>query len=329
MNHPPHAIRSRCKLWMILLLLLTSCDEVKRHDVLTFFFDGVPPLPSKTRRMEPSAGKDQESDAVSALGNWHVHEPLKDCTQCHGSQPRRASSSGVHLVAEVPQLCYQCHSQYSHLQGWVHGPVAAGDCLLCHEQHKSRNEALLAKPIPDLCYQCHEAQAIRMIDQHAQESYAHCTDCHEAHASATKALLRPVTVPTPQGTSDQSMQTSSESSPSATADPSAGTIDPTKESVPPSPGIRGPNQEQGEDALAAKTPQEDARAVRKREVAELYYRSIKQYHAGQLREAREGLLETLQSGLLPPPMQETVRLYLGNIDEALRESPETGRRSQE
>ncbi|OHB65417.1 MAG: hypothetical protein A2Y77_08810 [Planctomycetes bacterium RBG_13_62_9] len=258
---------------MVLFLLLASCDEMKRHKVLTFFFDGVPPPRAEASGTESSASNEKDVTVTPAAESWHVHEPLKDCTQCHGRQPRRGFSSKVQLVAEVPQLCYGCHAQYVALQGWVHGPVAAGDCLACHEPHKTRTESLLAKPVPELCYRCHEVQAIRTIERHAEESHAHCTDCHEGHASTTRALLRPSVV-------------AAHDEPAATP------------------------------AVA-----EDRRGDQERAAAELYYHSIKQYHAGQLRAAREGLLQALNSGLLPDPMRETVNAYLEKIDEALEEPP--------
>jgi len=264
--------------WMILFLLLTSCEEGKKHKMLTFFFDGVPPLRGETSAARSTDPNGKEAAAAPPVENWRIHEPLKDCTQCHGRQPRRGFSSKVQLVAEVPQLCCQCHGKFSALQGWVHGPVAAGDCMLCHEPHKTKTESLLAKPIPELCYQCHEVQAIRTIDKHAEQSYSHCTDCHDGHASATKPLLRP--------------------------------------------GIVAAR----EKPAAAPPVAEDRQEGQERAVAELYYRSIKQYHAGQLREAREGLLETLKTGLLPEPMRGTVSVYLERINEALQESQEPDRR---
>ena len=42
-------------------------------------------------------------------------------------------------------------------------------------------------------------------------------------------------------------------------------------------------------------------------MAELYYRSIKQYRAGQLAEAREGFRQVLGASSLPAPMKETAQ----------------------
>ncbi len=289
--------------------------------MLTFFFDGVPPwggAVSTTRSSDPNS----KAAGAPAVETWSVHEPVKDCTQCHGRQPRRGFSSKVQLVAEVPQLCQQCHSKFTALEGWVHGPVAAGDCLLCHNPHRTRTEALLKKPIPELCYQCHETRAIHLIDKHDQPSHAHCTDCHDGHASATKPLLRPtIAVPKEDGRGEE-----------------AGAAN--GESIPALPMAEMKEEKQGSEALVTETQGQDgepkrdisrlgtqALATPEQTAAELYYRSIKQYHAGRLREAREGFFEALKTGLLPDPMRDTAQTYLEKIEEALKEPSESQRQS--
>jgi predicted CXXCH cytochrome family protein len=121
---------------------------------------------------------------------WGSHEAFKDCAACHADQSQQASADNPHLIAPVPKLCYGCHKKYISLDGWVHGPVATGDCLLCHEPHKTNNKSLLSKPIPDLCYQCHEIKTLQHVANHSDESYAQCNDCHEGHTSPGRMLLK-------------------------------------------------------------------------------------------------------------------------------------------
>ena len=59
----------------------------------------------------------------------------------------------------------------------------------------------------------------------------------------------------------------------------------------------------------------------KRDVAELYYRSMAFYHAGQFEKAREGLVKVLKSGLVPEPMIKTIKDCLTNIDNTLNLKP--------
>jgi predicted CXXCH cytochrome family protein len=171
-------------------LALASCDEVERHRVKTFFFDGVPPLPSQTSETQTSDPNGAAPAGASATGGWYVHEPLQDCTQCHASRRRASFSRDVQLVAPIPQLCLTCHEEYATLSGWVHGPVVTGECLFCHEPHKTRYPGLVTGPTPDLCYQCHDPEALGLVENHAQPSYAQCLECHEAHAAASRYLLR-------------------------------------------------------------------------------------------------------------------------------------------
>ncbi|MFC1795365.1 6-bladed beta-propeller [Planctomycetota bacterium] len=54
-----------------------------------------------------------------------------------------------------------------------------------------------------------------------------------------------------------------------------------------------------------------------KKITDLYNKSIALYKAGQLENAREGFLEVLKSGLLPPRMAQTIQGYLTDINNAL------------
>jgi len=54
---------------------------------------------------------------------------------------------------------------------------------------------------------------------------------------------------------------------------------------------------------------------RKKQVAETYYRSMRLYRSGQIEKAREGFLEVVNSGLIPPAMVKTLQGYLTQIAE--------------
>jgi len=175
----------------LMFFVLASCDEARRHRTMTFFFDGVPPLPGERSAFGALDPNEPGVAGRLATGGWYVHEPLKDCTQCHASRRRARFSREVQLVAEAPQLCFQCHAEYATLSGWVHGPVVTGACLFCHEPHKTKTPFLLTNPVPDLCYRCHDPEALGLIPNHAETSYTHCLDCHAGHTGATRFLLVP------------------------------------------------------------------------------------------------------------------------------------------
>jgi len=145
----------------------------------------------ETRTGESDGNPNSEELARDDSGTtWGLHELLKNCVPCHGDKSDQASPDKSHLVASVPKLCYGCHKDYISPAGWVHGPVATDDCMLCHEPHKTDNKSLLRKPIPELCHQCHEAGMIESVANHSDESYAHCNACHDGHTSPGRMLLK-------------------------------------------------------------------------------------------------------------------------------------------
>ncbi|MFC1793170.1 cytochrome c3 family protein [Planctomycetota bacterium] len=145
---------------------------------------------AKQTNKTPGAANSKGFARGDSGGSWGLHEPIKDCVTCHGDQAEQASSDMPYLVASVPKLCYECHKDYISLAGWVHGPVAMGECLLCHEPHKTDNKSLLRKPVPELCYQCHETKMLQLVANHLDKSFAQCNDCHDGHTSSSRMLLK-------------------------------------------------------------------------------------------------------------------------------------------
>jgi sugar lactone lactonase YvrE len=76
----------------------------------------------------------------------------------------------------------------------------------------------------------------------------------------------------------------------------------------------------GEPSVTERPPAEETEAdrlQRMEKTAQVYYNSVAMYRAGRLQEARVGFLEVLQSGLIPPPMEQTLRGYIADIDSRL------------
>ena len=173
-------------------VLAVSCEEAERHEVLTFFFDGVPPLGGEVETevvVDPNSKQRRRRRRPKDV--WFVHDPQKECSTCHGERKQTTwISAQIQLVTEVPELCYGCHEEFASLKGRVHGPVANGICLFCHDPHKTRNEHLLRRPVPQLCYACHNVEVIAAMGQHCTEPYSKCNDCHDGHASLERYLLK-------------------------------------------------------------------------------------------------------------------------------------------
>ncbi len=352
-------------LLVFLGVLAVSCDEVERYKTLTFFFDGVPPLGQEGLQEELINSNFQESTQTRPKQLWYVHEPQKDCTLCHGKRKQqRGFSLQVHLTAPVPKLCYNCHTDYTVSASFVHGPVAVGKCLFCHDQHKSKIKHLLKEPEPKLCYQCHNINTIELIPAHFTNQQFACTGCHYAHASSAKYLLKGAT----SQTNDELDKTNAISKAVRTTelesksllqvfrivsklveqgeiqkaraylekfkDSSAFTNEERKKivqvlklmdiAITTTEGEleKVKHQRPGTEEKLKEPPVEPEKSNNqlsksKKEIAELYYRSIEFYQAGQLEKAREGFVKVLKSGLAPATIAKTIRGYVVDIDNTL------------
>jgi predicted CXXCH cytochrome family protein len=160
-----------------------GCSATTRHRVLTFLFDGVPPLeakgPSETK--PPANGTDAVRPRQPAL---YEHGPYaaRLCGSCHDAAATNA------LVAPRDRLCLRCHNLGPDKK-YVHGPLASGGCLTCHDPHSSAYRFLLVSGPDTLCLGCHEARDVAQIEAHGG-AVTGCTSCHDAHMSDTKYLLK-------------------------------------------------------------------------------------------------------------------------------------------
>jgi predicted CXXCH cytochrome family protein len=173
-----------------LATLVLSCDEAGRHQMLTFFFDGVPPTGPQNAEQQLARSNLQELQTGEQKPTWYSHEPIKNCLNCHQKQRTGRFSTQTRLIAQPPKLCYKCHSDFTTSAPYVHGPVAVGQCLFCHNPHRSKNKHLLNQPEPKLCFLCHDSSMIELIPAHLTQQTSACTDCHNPHAAWTKALLK-------------------------------------------------------------------------------------------------------------------------------------------
>ncbi len=89
-------------------------------------------------------------------------------------------------------MCYDCHTDYTISAPFVHNPVAVGQCLICHNPHKSKTEHLLKEPEPKLCYQCNDITPYTVSTPfvHAPVAVGQCLICQNPHKSKTEHLLK-------------------------------------------------------------------------------------------------------------------------------------------
>jgi hypothetical protein len=89
---------------------------------------------------------------------------------------------------------------------------------------------------------------------------------------------------------------------------------PAAQKGPPAQPLQAGTSAPAPAPQAAQPPNDALRAQRGKEVADLYYRSVESYHAGRLEEARTGFQKVIESGLIPPAMEETLKGYIKDID---------------
>jgi predicted CXXCH cytochrome family protein len=161
----------------------TGCSPATRTRVLSAIFDGVPQ--PRAAAAEPAGPQARPGDqAPSPLVPRRDHGPYAAhlCGACHESAATNA------LILPPERLCVRCHELG--LKGaYVHGPIASGGCLVCHDPHSSRYRALLVSESEGFCLHCHDRRAVAAVAGHERIETG-CTDCHDAHSSDRKYLLK-------------------------------------------------------------------------------------------------------------------------------------------
>jgi predicted CXXCH cytochrome family protein len=155
-----------------------GCAPETRYQVLSFFFDGVP-KPGEKR----SEQRGTEVAAPGALPKYGEHGPYaaKLCDACH-------LQGSNNLVVAREELCIRCHVLKLDRK-ILHGPLASGNCEICHGPHGSSNRFLLVADAKEFCVYCHDKSDIMKRAAH-QGMDAECTVCHDAHGSENEFLLK-------------------------------------------------------------------------------------------------------------------------------------------
>jgi len=165
----------------IVAVLSAACDATTRHKVLTTFFDGVPEPPRAPAQAEQPGNAAGAAVARTVVTHDHGPYAAKLCNACHASGTNA-------LIAPGEQLCFRCHDLGLEKR-FVHGPLASGGCLVCHDPHSSRSRDLLVSESDDFCLHCHDRRSKGGIGaQHGLQE--NCTTCHEPHMSDRKYLLK-------------------------------------------------------------------------------------------------------------------------------------------
>lgn len=200
--------------------MTAGCDKYARHKILTFFFTGVPPLEEEgaaqvkdeARLLPTDDKKQQQKKRLPPPIVSFTHGPFGagQCYQCHEtsatvgfrkhekgkpeSLPKLEQGMPGRLVTQLKTLCIECHTLKSTVSAyssglWVHGPVAGGDCIVCHSPHRSPSQYMLLKEKSiELCTQCHTKGYMLEIEEHKEEK--ECNLCHNPHLGKDRFLLK-------------------------------------------------------------------------------------------------------------------------------------------
>lgn len=187
----PRAARRSLAVAALLCLApaLFGCAPGTRYKILSFFFDGVPP-PEGVQEARPGSAGGGPAPAPTVVYVKHAPYAKKQCQGCHNPSTNA-------LIADAPQLCLGCHKMRLKESRYLHAPVVAGFCRLCHDPHGSRYPFLLVAAPRDMCFYCHNPEDVARNKAH-DDAQAPCTQCHNPHAD-NRFFLR-VAAPTEPAT---------------------------------------------------------------------------------------------------------------------------------
>ncbi len=104
-------------------------------------------------------------------------------------------AAAVPAMAQETCVTDKCHGSMGKA-AFVHGPVGAGQCVVCHQEGNPKHPTKSGKDFQlafgggkDLCYACHERQdANRVI--HKPVATGDCIACHDPHQSNAELILK-------------------------------------------------------------------------------------------------------------------------------------------
>ncbi len=128
---------------------------------------------------------------TAMLNGEDVHAVDNECGKCHESVETGHPVAGKKTFGLIAgDICASCHSEIMDHKS-VHPPVAAGDCLACHQLHGNKTKKLLTQAKEaDLCFNCHDGVFNRDLPVlHGSIREGVCTSCHDPHGTDYEQLL--------------------------------------------------------------------------------------------------------------------------------------------
>ncbi len=168
-------------------VLVASCSPSVRDRAMHFFFE-IPDEPAKSTNVE---GASEPTPVIPpklvlpAPKFKSLHPPYvtRDCKSCH-SPARR-----MQVREDFLDACQSCHSRYF-TEAAGHSPVAEGECLSCHDMHRSVQAGLLKLSVFETCIECHDEPEDLSEEAHSGEDVENCTACHDPHFGSGMLLRK-------------------------------------------------------------------------------------------------------------------------------------------
>ena len=184
----------------------------------------------KPRELCLSCHEDTHTEITSAAV---VHTAVNETNACLNCHTPHASAEKNILFSKERDVCLSCHDKpIATLEGnleaigpklkegnTIHGPIAGGECSVCHKPHASQEHTLLTMKYPagqyavaevdnfSLCFNCHDNQlfaspitetATNFRNGDENLHYLHvqgnrgrnCNLCHDVHGAEDKYLIK-------------------------------------------------------------------------------------------------------------------------------------------
>ena len=108
---------------------------------------------------------------------------------------------GYYALAQDSCITAECHQKMGKAK-YVHGPIAANECTVCHVVGKNdrppkKHDLSFNKQGGPLCLSCHEEfeQSLQDKTVHLPVEEGECIVCHDSHQSDNKFLLTEASLP--------------------------------------------------------------------------------------------------------------------------------------
>ncbi len=173
-------------------VVVWGCSVASRDRFAHFFFE-IPAASDGTGDAADPADASTEKPAELKLPPPRfvsIHPPYRErtCGVCHDVGRR------MQVYEDLPGACKACHAEFfSDRVG--HFQVSAGQCMQCHDPHRSTNRALLTENILDTCVQCHDEPEDLSEEAHGGSGVENCVSCHDAHFGVNPLLKAGVARP--------------------------------------------------------------------------------------------------------------------------------------